>query len=155
MLRDHAWIARHIPHQGSMCLLDQVLDWDASHVRCRSQAHRSTDNPLRAHDRLGAVCGIEFAAQAMAVHGALLAPDAHFERRAGYLISVRRVALHVARLDDIEHDLVVDADRVGGDDATVLYQFSVSAGSAVLLSGRAAILINRAARDTAHCEESP
>ena len=24
---DHAWIAAHIPHQGSMCLLDVVADW--------------------------------------------------------------------------------------------------------------------------------
>ncbi|HAJ12631.1 MAG TPA: 3-hydroxylacyl-ACP dehydratase, partial [Comamonadaceae bacterium] len=26
---DHRWIAAHIPHQGSMCLLDEVLTWDA------------------------------------------------------------------------------------------------------------------------------
>ena len=155
MLRDHAWIARHIPHQGTMCLLDQVLDWDESRVRCLSRAHRSMQNPLRAHDRLGAVCGIEFAAQAMAVHGALLAPDLHRERRAGYLVSVRSVALHVACLDDIEDDLVVAADRLGGDDATVLYQFSLSAGSRILLTGRAAILIKRPEPGAPFSGESP
>ncbi|MFI4890437.1 MAG: 3-hydroxylacyl-ACP dehydratase [Steroidobacterales bacterium] len=144
MLRDHVWIARHIPHQGTMCLLDQVLDWDLSRVRCLSRAHRSMENPLRAHGRLGAACGIEFAAQAMAVHGALLAPDPEDrEPGAGYLVSVRSVALHVACLDDIEDDLVVAADRLGGDDTTVLYQFSLSAGSRTLLTGRAAILIKR------------
>src|SRR5471032_1409864 len=104
-----------------MCLLDQVLEWDRSGVRCLSRAHRLLDNPLRAHDRLGAVCGIEFAAQAMAVHGALLAPDLHRVQRAGYLVSARSVALHVARLDDIEGDLMVAAGRLGGDDTTVLY----------------------------------
>ncbi len=142
MLRDHAWIARHIPHQGAMCLLERVLDWDRSHVRCLSRAHRSPENPLRAHGRLGAACGIEFAAQAMAVHGALLASDPDRVWRAGYLISVRDVALHVARLDDLEDDLEVAADQVGGDDTTVLYRFSLSAGSRLLLSGRAAILLN-------------
>ena len=40
----------------------------------RASSHRAADNPLRAHGRLGAACGIEYAAQAMAVHGALLAP---------------------------------------------------------------------------------
>ena len=26
---DHAWIPAHIPHSGSMCLLDEVAEWDA------------------------------------------------------------------------------------------------------------------------------
>src|SRR5262250_1492609 len=70
---DHAWIEQHIPHKGRMCLLDEVLSWDAARIRCRSGSHRAADNPLRAHGRLGAACGIEYAAQAMAVHGALVA----------------------------------------------------------------------------------
>jgi predicted hotdog family 3-hydroxylacyl-ACP dehydratase len=145
VLKDRAWIERHIPHQGTMCLLDQVLDWNLDHVRCLSRAHRSADNPLRARGRLGAVCGIEFAAQAMAVHGALLAPELHLERRAGYLASVRGVELLASRLDDIEADLVAAADRLGGDDSTVLYRFSLSAGTRPLVTGRATIVINPAA----------
>ncbi|SCC92600.1 putative 3-hydroxylacyl-(Acyl carrier protein) dehydratase-like protein [Thiomonas sp. X19] len=70
---DHAWIAAHIPHQGSMCLLDAVLRWDAQHIVCSATSHRDASNPLRQFDRLGAACGIEYAAQAMAVHGALVA----------------------------------------------------------------------------------
>jgi predicted hotdog family 3-hydroxylacyl-ACP dehydratase len=70
---DHAWLLAHLPHQGSMCLLDAVTDWDAQRIRCMATSHRDVDNPLRAHDRLGAACGIEYAAQAMAAHGALLA----------------------------------------------------------------------------------
>ena len=73
---DHAWIEQHIPHKGRMCLLDAVLSWDATRIRCRSASHRTPDNPLRAHGRLGAACGIEYAAQAMAVHGALVAASA-------------------------------------------------------------------------------
>jgi predicted hotdog family 3-hydroxylacyl-ACP dehydratase len=145
VLKDRAWIAAHVPHHGSMCLLDQVLDWDARRVRCLSRAHRSSDNPLRAHGRLGAVCGIEFAAQAMAVHGALLAPDLHLERRVGYLASVRGVALHAPRLDDLEADLIAVAERLGGDESTVLYQFSLSAADRLLVSGRATIVLNPAA----------
>ena len=127
-----------------MCLLDGVLDWDAQHVRCVSRAHRSSDNPLRARGQLGAICGIEFAAQAMAVHGALLAPVLIVERRVGYLAAVREVELHVARLDDIEDDLVATADRQGGDETTVLYGFSLSAGGRQLLAGRATIVTNLA-----------
>jgi predicted hotdog family 3-hydroxylacyl-ACP dehydratase len=112
------------------------------------------ENPLRARGRLGAVCGIEFAAQTMAVHGALLAPQLHGERQAGYLVSVRGVELHAARLDDIEDDLVVAAERLGGDEATILYQFSISAAARVLLCGRAAILINPAAMGAGASAES-
>jgi predicted hotdog family 3-hydroxylacyl-ACP dehydratase len=145
VLKDRTWIARHIPHQGMMCLLDGVLGWDANRVQCVSGAHRSLDNPLRARGRLGAVCGIEFAAQAMAVHGALNAPGLHAARRIGYLAAVRGVELYVARLDDIEDDLVAIADRQGGDETTVLYSFSLSAGDRRLLVGRATVIINPAA----------
>ena len=35
---DHAWIAAHIPHSGSMCLLDQVVDV-ALHLGCGVTRH--------------------------------------------------------------------------------------------------------------------
>lgn len=73
---DRNWIEQHIPHKGRMCLLDAVVSWDATRIRCRSASHRAPDHPLRAHGRLGIACGIEYAAQAMAVHGALVAASA-------------------------------------------------------------------------------
>ncbi len=150
---DHQWIEQHIPHKGRMCLLDEVLSWDAIHIRCRSLSHRSADNPLRAYGRLGAACGIEYAAQAMAVHGALVAASAPLTstlslgvRRStapavGYLASVRNVALHVRRLDDLDADLIAAADRVTGDGRTVMYEFRVSSARQTLLSGRASIVV--------------
>jgi predicted hotdog family 3-hydroxylacyl-ACP dehydratase len=141
---DRAWIAARIPHQGSMCLLDSVLEYDAQHVRCTAVSHCSPDNPLRSHGRLAAACGIEYAAQAMAVHGALLsAADA--APRPGYLASVRNTVLHVGRLDDIDAALTVEATRVTGDSATVLYDFSLLAEGRLLLEGRAAIVLNAGA----------
>jgi len=138
---DHAWLLAHLPHQGSMCLLDAVSDWDTQRIRCTATSHRDADNPLRLHERLGAACGIEYAAQAMAAHGALLA-SADGAPRAGYLASVRGVELHVARLDDIAADLDVEAERLSGDDNTILYGFRVSAGGCELLSGRAAVVLD-------------
>lgn len=139
---DHAWIARHIPHQGSMCLLDHVEVWDERGIRCRAVSHRATDNPLRAHGRLGAACGIEYAAQAMAVHGALLAPPDSPGARAGYLVSARGVQLHVSRLDDIAADLLVEASCITRSENNILYQFSISAAGHPLLEGRAAVVLN-------------
>src|SRR4051812_33233617 len=108
MQLDRAWIMSRIPHQGSMCLLDHVEAWDEQRVLCVAFSHRDADNPLRAHARLAAACGIEYAAQAMAVHGALIAQQEH-RPRAGFLASVRGVTLHVPCLDDISEDLMVEA----------------------------------------------
>ena len=44
----------------------------------------------------------------------------------GYLASVRNVALHVTRLDDLDAELIAAADRVTGDGRTVMYEFRVS-----------------------------
>jgi predicted hotdog family 3-hydroxylacyl-ACP dehydratase len=139
---DRRWIQEHIPHQGGMCLLDEVLSWDLTQTRCRSSTHRSPENPLRAEGRLGAACGIEYAAQTMAVHGALIASAAGTVAPSGFLASVRGVRLNIDRLDVFEDDLVTSVERIAGDESTALYEFSVSADDVVLLSGRAAIAFN-------------
>jgi len=139
---DRTWIEQHIPHSGRMCLLDEVQAWGEKWVRCRTATHRSLDNPLRAYGRLGAVCAIEYAAQAMAIHGALAASAAGIAARRGLLASVRDVQLHVDRLDEIAGDLVARAEQIAGDSGTALYEFSVSGGDRVLVSGRVAIAFN-------------
>ena len=139
---NHAWIANHIPHQGSMCLLDNVEAWDQETISCRASSHRNIDNPLRAHGQLGIACGIEYAAQAMAVHGALLAPVESSRPRVGYLVSVRGVTIAVTRLDDIHADLLITANCIMSSENNTLYQFSVSAEGKILLEGRAAVVLN-------------
>lgn len=135
------WIAARIPHQGTMCLLDGVCEWSPEAIRCTTSSHRLADNPLRAEGRLGAATGIEYAAQAMAVHGALVSP-AGTDVRQGYLASVRNVELLAERLDTVAGDLDVRADRLSGDGNNVLYQFSVSGDGRLLLSGRAAVILD-------------
>lgn len=142
---DHAWIAAHIPHHGTMCLLNSVRAWDQVKIQCDAVSHRDPANPLRAHGRLGAACGIEYAAQAMAIHGALLAvPDLSCPR-VGYLVSVRSATLHTACLDDIADDLMIEASCVTASANNILYEFSIEAGGQVLLAGRAAVVLDAAA----------
>jgi len=141
---DHAWIAAHIPHQGDMCLLDAVVDWSENAISCRAISHTDPANPLRAADRLGAATGIEYAAQAMAIHGALLAGQDDAPRQ-GYLTSVRSVTLHVDRLDDLSGPLDIQAERLSGDANNILYQFSVGHAGRCLIEGRAAVVLDAAA----------
>ncbi|MGU7781467.1 hotdog family protein [Burkholderia sp. PU8-34] len=144
---DHAWIAAHIPHAGTMCVLDTVDAWDDVRIRCTATSHRDPHNPLRSHGRLASVCGIEYAAQAMAVHGALLgAPQDR--PRVGYLASVRSVDAFVDRLDardTLDMPLTVDAERLSGDANSVLYGFTLRCGERVLLTGRAAVMLDASA----------
>ena len=55
---DHAGIAARVPHAGTMCLLDAVLQWDAEHIMCRATSHTAADHPLRAAGSLGIANGM-------------------------------------------------------------------------------------------------
>jgi len=142
---DRAWIAARIPHQGSMCLLDGVESWDEQHIVCRSSSHRLADNPLRADGSLGITNAIEYAAQAMAVHGALLASTDEAPK-AGYLTSVREVRWHRPRFDDVADDLSIRVERLSGNEINILYSFEIVAGEAALISGRASVMLDAAGR---------
>jgi predicted hotdog family 3-hydroxylacyl-ACP dehydratase len=137
------WLEQHLPHRGDMCLLDGVLEWDERHVVCRASSHRDPANPLRVGQQLPATCGIEYGAQAMAVHGALLSRG---RLRPGLLASVRGVSLRAARLDDVEGLLRVTAERLSGEDDHILYRFSVACDAGELLSGRAAVVLDAGPR---------
>jgi predicted hotdog family 3-hydroxylacyl-ACP dehydratase len=144
MKRDRAWIEARIPHAGRMCLLDEVIDFDAERIRCASDTHRAPDHPLRAHGRLGIACGVELAAQAMALHGALTAEDSGARPRAGLLAALRGVRVYAVRLDDIASVLVCEAVRVAGDASTALYDFTLRSADARLMSGRATVVLDAA-----------
>jgi predicted hotdog family 3-hydroxylacyl-ACP dehydratase len=155
MRLNRAWIESRIPHHGRMCLLDEVIAWNDARVSCRSSTHREADNPLRAYGRLGIACGIEYAAQTMAVHGALIAASVPADRGAplaaprapgtplaGFLAAVRDVRFHSLRLDDVQGDLICDAARMAGDATTALYEFELRSQAAPLLSGRATVIFD-------------
>ena len=138
---DRTWIASRIPHKDRMCLLDAVVEWDDSRVVCRATSHRDADNPLRAHGRLGVASGIEYAAQAMATHGALLLAEGA-PPRAGFLTSLRDVVFGASRLDDVAADLAIEALRHSGDGNNAVYRFTVRAGERELLHGRATVVLD-------------
>lgn len=139
---DRAGIARRIPHSGSMCLLDRLENWDAVAIRCSTSSHALADNPLRTASGLLAANLIEYAAQAMALHGGLLSPEGD-EPSAGFLASARNVRMSVARFDDVPGELRIDAQRLSGDANQVLYEFSVrDATDRALAEGRAVVVLN-------------
>lgn len=142
---DAAGIARLIPHSGSMCLLARLEHWDADTIVCSASSHRDAANPLRTVSGLLAPCAIEYAAQAMALHGALIGQQADGAANAaspGFLASARGVQFHRLRLDELAGDLRIEAQRQAGDAQQILYHFRVQHAGQPVAEGRAAVVLN-------------
>ena len=137
---DRAWIEAHIPHRAACaCSTGPRLECRTNPLPQRRSPR--ADHPLRAHGRLGAACGIEFAAQAMAVHGALPPRDDPTPRRPPAFSRASRRRLHVARLDDVKTDLICDAVRMAGDRGSSV-SIRTAFGRRCMLSGRAAVVLD-------------
>lgn len=129
-----------VPHQGAMCLWDEVLAWDAQGIRLRAHNHRDPAHPLRHRARLHAVHLCEYGAQAMAVHGGLLGEAAGHGVKPGMLVALRGVDLHVDRIDDLPGALEVEAQCLMADATSSQYRFLITHQGDVLAQGRAAVL---------------
>lgn len=140
MLPKSDWQAL-IPHQGSMCLLDGVLAWDEAQIHACSGSHARIDNPLRRDGRLQALHLCEYGAQAMAVHGGLLARAAGGRAAPGLLVSLRAVQLDCEFVDDLAGLLDVHAERLLATAESWQYAFRVLHAGRCLASGRAAVMV--------------
>lgn len=123
-----------------MCLLARVQSHDAFTLLAYADSHRLADNPLRGADGLAAVCAVEYAAQAMALHAHLIA-DASAMPRLGVLASVRDLKLFAPRLDDFPGDLRIFVQRLSGSDESLVYAFEVGATGAIAAGRMAARLM--------------
>lgn len=130
-----------IPHQGGMCLWDEVVEWDASRIRLRARNHRDPAHPLRSGGRLHAVHLCEYGAQAMAVHGGLRAGDAGGRARPGVLVALRGVTLQVERIDDLDGDLECEAHPVAETAGSQQYAFRITHDGELIAEGRAAVML--------------
>jgi len=129
-----------IPHRGAMSLLDTVLDWDDGRIHLTATSHARADNPLRSDGLLRALHLCEYGAQAMAVHGGLLAQRAGKVAAPGFLVSLRGVRLHVARIDDLSGPLDVHALKLLDGGSNWQYEFRVEYEGRLLAEGRVAVI---------------
>ena len=141
---DRERILSLMPHAGAMCLWDMVLDWDATRIVLETGSHRDPAHPLRCDGWLHAVHLCEYGAQAMAVHGGLLASAAGGAAPPGVLVALRGVQLHVARIDGLAGDLVCVAERLVASDRSQQYGFRISHDQVLLAEGRAAVVLQPA-----------
>jgi len=133
-------IAALIPHSGRMCVLDEVEDWTQTTIRALSMTHKDTDNPLARGGMLPILAGLEYGAQAAAVHDRLAVPY-EGAARDGLIVAVRALAWSAERLDDIPGPLVAEAERHAGDGRSAVYEFRILGHDRVLLCGRITVLL--------------
>lgn len=129
-----------IPHAGPMCLIQELVSWDEERIVCRTRSHLSKDNPLRRDGRLNAIHAIEYGAQAIGLHGGLLARRHAEPARSGLLAGLRHIKLHRGRLDDSQASLLIRAHRLLADSQNLLYAFTVHLEQTPVAEGRAAII---------------
>jgi predicted hotdog family 3-hydroxylacyl-ACP dehydratase len=138
-----------IPHSGAMCLLDAVEEWGADRILCTADSHTMLNHPLRSRDRLSALHLIEYAAQAIAVHGALLTKErggqthnvSTTKPRTGMLGALRDITLHADRIDTVAETLSISAQRRFAREDGLVYDFVVSASERRLCEGRIVIAL--------------
>lgn len=130
-----------IPHKGGMCLWDDVVDWDTQRIRLRTGSHRDLTNPLRKDDILRAVHLCEYGAQAMAVHGGLRGAAEGGEPKVGFLVALRNIELHVARIDDLTGALACEAELLAETTASQQYAFRITHAGQCIAEGRAAVML--------------
>lgn len=135
-------IAALIPHQGTMCLLDEVRETTVDRIVCVARSHASPDNPLRRNGQLSAVNLCEYGAQAMAVHGGMAAQAAGLQSPSGWLAALRDVRLNVAHVE-ATGEIEVSARRLAESEAVWQYEFAVTQAGHLLASGRATVMLKR------------
>ncbi|MCG8274867.1 phosphotransferase [Stenotrophomonas sp. NLF4-10] len=134
-------ILQLVPHQGGMCLWDEVSAWSATDIALRAFNHRAPDHPLRSGGRLHAIHLCEYGAQAMAVHGGLRARQRGGAVQPGVLVALRDVQLHLARIDDLDGAIEATAQVLAEAETSQQYAFRISHGTRVLAEGRAAVML--------------
>ncbi|EXJ16228.1 hypothetical protein [Imhoffiella purpurea] len=132
-----------IPHAGDMCLIDEVLSWDADGLIGRTRSHTRPTNPLRTHGMLAATHVLEYAGQTCALHGGLLARERGAEAIPALLVAASQVEIPSAPLSDLSGALEIRVTRLHGSDRDGIYLFEIHEGGRRLSGGRLTVMARR------------
>ena len=145
---DHAGIEALIPHRGPMCLLDRMTSWDATRIECVASTTATARHPLRSASGLLASAAIEYAAQAMAVHGALCAAAAGDRAAPGFWPARATSASPAGASTTCRTPIATSSSSSPSarpaDAARILYAFVLRHDGRELASGRVAVVLDAA-----------
>lgn len=130
-----------LPHAGQMCLLEQVARWHETEIECIALSHLDLTNPLRFDSKLPAHAGIEYCAQAIAIHGYLTSGGGQGSPKRGYLAVVLGTHWNIDRLDRCIGPLQVIATKQVTLQQGVSYAFAIKHQGHDLLTGQAIVAL--------------
>jgi predicted hotdog family 3-hydroxylacyl-ACP dehydratase len=90
--------------------------------------------------KLSAIHAVEYAAQAMAVHGCLLARAKGEQLKPGYLAALKDVQLQVKYLHDLPDPLSIKAEQLMAGGGNLMYTLEVFAGEHEIATARATVI---------------
>ena len=129
-----------LPHAGTARMIERVLRWDGDHIVAATARHRAADNPLRRDGRLAAVHLVEFAAQAVAIHGGLRNAAEGRPPQPALLVSARDVQVTCDYIDALPGEIEIEARVLMINPSSWQYEFTVSHAGAAIASGRVAAM---------------
>jgi predicted hotdog family 3-hydroxylacyl-ACP dehydratase len=124
-----------IPHAGDMCLLARVVACSETSILCEADNHADPTNPLRNARGLPVSAGIEYAAQAMALHAALQKQDRSGAIQSGAIAVLSDVAWRADFLDGVAGPLSIEATLLAGTGGGRQYSFAVGPNGQPLITG--------------------
>ncbi len=144
MISDKTEIERMLPHAGAMVLLDEVQECDKQKIVCAANSHLDQANPLMIDGALSVFAGIEYAAQAMALHNFMLAAragGAPGEARQGVVAVASKLQSFCQRLDLLKDTLVIEVAMIDQTGDSSMYEFKLLSAQADVLSGRLLVML--------------
>jgi predicted hotdog family 3-hydroxylacyl-ACP dehydratase len=129
----HDEIARLLPHKGAMCLLDNALDCNAESIRCLADAARP-GHPLRDAAGVSVVHGVEYGAQAAALHQMITRPELR-GATGGMLLQMRNVEFSADYLDRLPQPLTITARCAMASSELARYFFAIHSANVLASQG--------------------
>ena len=143
-------ISIYLPHKGTMMLIDKIESFTENEIIAKSINHLDINHPLLKENRLGLAIGIEYAAQASAIHSRINAEvniqniDKHLPNVQtslapiipGKLVSVREINCFSKYLNIPKTSLIISAKQEQVSAQALIYSFLVANENQKLISGR-------------------
>jgi len=139
-----------LPHSGTMCLIDKIVLWDKTSLLAQTESHLDSNNPLRHQGSISSIIGVEYAAQSMALHAALLSQQedpghSRKQKPEGYLATIRTIRIGADSLYSPDSanlsPLMISVSVLMCDSQGYSYEFTITADNSLLLSGRLTIFL--------------
>lgn len=116
----------YLPHAGDMVLLDAVDAISPDAVACRASSHALASNPLRRGGVVPANAALEYAAQAIALHGRWRTRAEPSSKQAAFIAVLRHARWRRQPLSAAPAPLIVSARLLAELGESAHYAFEVT-----------------------------